>query len=739
MKSLGRILGLVVVWWCLWATRLEGLHQIQNGSFTLDLGGWTIKTPFLSAQAFSSIARDTSTGFPSNSCILQYVKDNSGSNNLFYPADAYIQQVILANQRPAPSNAVFGFAHRESAPNNQEWIMTLSGTLRNALATETVLLTLFEEIHSSYASLHLTWNQPASVTTVLAASTTYVYRVYADFSCWKGNTLTAWVDVLTCNVSPCGLVASETATGACLLTWASSTWPATGVPPLKPTNGYLVWSGPTATGPWTNMATTTNPGLFIASPPADEYYFCLSDVDVNNEQSPLSPVASFKRAALQITKVENFTSKVTKGQTGLPVKVYITNPGNSPALFGGASLTFVLPANGVYSWQRTPTPASGTLIPPGGSIVCEFLVGVGTDSASGLDFIDATVRGVNAQTGAAISDMAADQRAAWLVQEPAHLTVRAISAPSLVYRDQTGVPLYLEILNDGEADAWWDDTELVFQLGEYLNITPQVPFPVYVPGGLATTVRFDLDVAVTSATGTTTIDAHLAFRDVNTGIADVNLDGVHPAPTWTILAGILRTYRGPPQFPAWVAEASSFNVGDFFVYAKGINLIPDREYRFRWFDPDGFQVAYSDPPDTTDLNGNLYGMYKLSALSPLGKWRVIVTRTHGTTPLCEQYFDVVVPASLSVRLTLPPHGHPEPALRSSHDLHQLRRSSDRSRLSWPSSAPGHEYRGGYFPVRAGPRSFDGPVFRTGHGDLAIPGVGPGIIHRSGLWIWDRCE
>jgi hypothetical protein len=56
----------------------------------------------------------------------------------------------------------------------------------------------------------------------------------------------------------------------------------------------------------------------------------------------------------------------------------------------------------------------------------------------------------------------------------------------------------------------------------------------------------------------------------------------------------------------------------------------------------------------TDLSGILTNSFTLSNDPTfLGKWRVIVSRVTNEIPLCETYFDVVDPASLSIQVLLP--------------------------------------------------------------------------------------
>ncbi|PKL40923.1 MAG: hypothetical protein CVV41_19030 [Candidatus Riflebacteria bacterium HGW-Riflebacteria-1] len=632
------------------------LNQIVNGSFTADLTGWFQSAAVVTDGTFTFTA-DT-TGFQTQRSLrAQYVKNNSGSNNFYYPAQRYIQQAFLTAPRSTNVRAKFTSAHREDAPNNTEWKINHNGTIRKSSDQEAVVGTFYNESHQVYPGLHLTWPAAATVwETELEANTSYVARILFDFESWKGNTTTAWVDYITCNVSPAGLIASETTSGQCQLNWDASTGPATGTPKLHLTNPYRVYRSYTSdTGPWTQIATrsVTN---YLDTPTQNVAWYTVTDVDTSNEESPSSLVATYRTARLEITKVETTTTNVTKGQNGLPVRVYVTNTGLTTATVNTIELLFDSPQYGLYSIGGPSLSLPFTLT-SGQSEVITFLIAVATGSNSGIDFIDARVTGTNTQTLAGISDNGSDVKASWLIQEPPNLVLIDIQASPTVYLDQIGVGVYLTVRNDGEAAAVWDlwnNTELFFTLGDYLNPRPYgvaSPYSEVIYTGQTKTIRYDVDISPFSATGTSSINASMSYVDGNTYNAfNYNIGDPTP-PSWTIRSGILKTYRGPAQFPAYVIESSSFNLGNFTVYTKGTNLQPDRDFRLRWYPPVGAQIA---EVSATNLSGELFGSYTLSGdPTLLGRWRVIVSRVTNEIPLCETYFDVVDAASLSVDLYLP--------------------------------------------------------------------------------------
>ncbi|PKL47272.1 MAG: hypothetical protein CVV42_13570 [Candidatus Riflebacteria bacterium HGW-Riflebacteria-2] len=645
------------------------LQQIQNGSFTTNLDGWYQSAAILSDS--SKIATPTFTAdntsaayLTPRSILLTAVVSNSGSANLYYVAQRYIQQQFLNTTRSTAVNARFTSAHRETVTDIDECKTNHIGTIRKTSAPDTVVGTFHNISNEPPGPFDTAW--PAELQTwetQLEAGTSYLLRVSYTLSGYKGNTIRVWIDNINCNVSPADLTASETtdfvigsSRGKCLLNWDASTGPATGTPVLHLTQPYRLYrSYISDSGPWTQIATlsVTN---YLDSPTADIAWYAVSDVDVTGEESPLSVTADYRSARLQITKVETTTMNVTKGQNGLPIKVYVTNPGLTTASLNTIELLFDTPTYGIYT-VSPPSPAPPISLAGGQTEIITFLVAVATGSDSGIDYIDASVTGSNTQTLADISDDSSDVKASWLIQEPPNLKLLDIQASSTVYLDQTGAEIYITVRNDGEAAAVWDlwnNTELYFSLGTYLNQRPygvENPYSEVIYTGQTKTIRYDIDISPYSATGTATLNASMSYVDGNTYNPFIFNTGDPSPPSWTIRSGILKTYRGPAQFPAYVLESGSFNLGNFAVYTKGLNLQPDKDFRLRWYPPTGSQIAQMA---ATDLSGELYGSITLSSDPAfLGKWRVIVSRVTNEIPLCETYFEVVDPASLSATIDLP--------------------------------------------------------------------------------------
>jgi len=600
------------------------------------------------------------------SAMMKIIVSGSGSNNLYYIGQQYLQQFFLTTTRSTKVNARFTSVYKEAVTATDKCKTNHIGTIRTTTAPDTVVGTFHNVSNEPPGPFDTLW--PAALNTwetQLDAGTSYIIRLDFTLSGYKGETIQVWMDNVNCNVSPAGLLATETVNpvsgtsrGKCQLTWDASTKPATGTPGLHPTNPYRVYhSYVSENGPWTQIATIgTGITSYLASPTEDVVWYAVSDVDTNSEESPLSVAAAYRTAKFEITKIETNTTSVTKGQNGLPIKVYVTNTGLTEATLNTVELIFDSPIYGIYT-IGAPSPLPPISLIGGQSEVITFLASVDTSSNSGIDFIDARVTGTNTQTLADIADNGSDVKAMWQIQEGPNLVLLDIQASPTVYLDQTGVGIFLTVRNDGEAAAVWDlwnNTELFFTLGTYLNQRPygvDNPYSEVIFTGQTKTVRYDIDISPYSATGTATINASMSYVDGNTYNPFTYDIGDLTPPNWTIRSGILKTYRGPAQFPAYIMESDSFNLGAFTVYAKGLNLQPDKDFRLRWYPPSGSQIA---DMVATDLSGVLYGSHTLSTDSALlGKWRVIVSRVTNEIPLCETYFDVVDAASLSVALSLP--------------------------------------------------------------------------------------
>ncbi|HEY9069651.1 MAG TPA: hypothetical protein VIV61_05305 [Candidatus Ozemobacteraceae bacterium] len=663
------------------ASPVHALEQMSNASFTTSAAGWAASESVGDmADIYTGLSGgaapapfNSSEGIESSQSYLGYsYENNTGPSVDRTPAYGYLQQSILSGGVLAsPANVEIGMSYKArvansnnagsiTAPNGYiNWDMTLTGGFYNNSTGFQVNAAVIDQVWSRTTAPANTdmaatpWADVATWTSTLPAGASYSMRLQWKFATAatanKFIHMGCWIDRVSVNISPCGLTASETTGGLALLSWPASTNPANTPPLAIATHCYRIYRSTTSGGPW-SLRSSTSSTSWSEDPAEDAVYYCITDVDRTGRESPKSVQAVFKRAKIQITKVEVSQTTVTRGQSGLPVNVYLSNTGDSPASFDGASLTFKIPAVGHYTWSLT-SPAAGTVIPANGSIIVQFSINILSDSICDIDTIDATASATSLVSGRPCGDIGSDIKANWLIRAPASLRVVSVVTPATVYLGQTEVPVDVTVENVGDLNAagLWDSSTLKFTHGSYLNIAPPAALPATIYAGLATTCRYLLEVDPTSATGPATIDAWISYRDINLQIPTSNNDGALTPGNWTIVAGLVNTYKDAAR----LIKSSEFNQGYYTVFARAENLTPLKEHRLRLYDPNGVQVAYSDPAVMTDENGDFEGEFELTPASPAGIWRIVGTRVFDSIPLCENTFTVGAPASATLSFQLP--------------------------------------------------------------------------------------
>jgi hypothetical protein len=355
------------------------------------------------------------------------------------------------------------------------------------------------------------------------------------------------------------------------------------------------------------------------------------------------------KADLYIKQIDATPTTVNKGQTVL-VRMLLENHGESAFVFDAATLTFSL---GSYD-QLVTAPAPGTQITGGGSMIATLSVTVKPESPSGVAVIDGTATGFDLLSNKVASDTDAEITDSWIIQNPAELVLKEVIAPSLVYRGQTNVLVKLLAENIGEAELDWDQSFIMpyFTLGTYDSVNEVSSFPIILFGGLSAEGEYHVNIAPDTVTGVSDVDAKIEGTDKNTGFAVEDEFAVFPA-SWTIIQEYVNSFNDA----ALLFESDSFNrpegADTITVYAKAQSLAPFQEYTIRWFDPSGTQVAYTNPPLTSDDTGEISHQLALDSTADYGLWSIKVTDPLNTHIACENQFAVVTPAGLSVDLQIP--------------------------------------------------------------------------------------
>lgn len=355
-----------------------------------------------------------------------------------------------------------------------------------------------------------------------------------------------------------------------------------------------------------------------------------------------------RKAELVITQVETVPTHVNKGQSGIPVRMFIANNGETPCAFDGATLTFSL-GNYVQSLQ---SPVLGTIIPPLSSIIATFAVDVQLISPSGVATIGGTASGTNTFSGASTGDAIASITDSWTLQNPAQLVLEEVIASASVFRGQTNTPVLLRVSNPGEATAVWKSSDIIsyFSLGTYDDVYSVSVFDILLPGGLEAVARYGVDISPLSATGTSVVDADISGVDQNVGFPVGWTNALIPT-QWTILAEKINTYKDP----VFTLPSTSFNrpaAGFEMVYVFAEDALPFGEFVVRWLDPSDVEVVVS-PVLTADASGSLAHELALTPALPAGLWKVQVTNPINTYMVCENQFEVVSPAVLGASFTMP--------------------------------------------------------------------------------------
>lgn len=507
-------------------------------------------------------------------------------------------------------------------------------------------------LYSSWHTITATdtpWITTSAWTATLPAGASF--SVYFD-SClqpYKSKYVTFWLDQVFANISPQGLTATESSNGHAQLSWSASTCPPN-VPPLATaTDSYRIYRSLTPGGSW-SFASSTSSTSWSEDPVAasSTVYYCITDVDTEGTESPKSVVATFTRPQFRITSIE-VPESVTIGQTGIPIKVHILNEGSATGYFGGASLTFS-PDYDNYSWSLL-SPTIGTSIAVNASITAEFSVAVLENSEYGEYTIDATASETRDTTTFSSGDSSADTKGSWFIRPPANLRVSSVVTPSTVYRAQEDIPIEVTVENIGGTNAagYWDTSTLKFSNGTYINIVPPGDLPVLVEDGTPVMLTYYVDVDSLSATGPAVIDAWITYRDITTLIPTANNNGADSPGSWTVMAGSITIYRDAAR----TVPATHFTQNYYSIFAQTQNLVPSKEYRLRWYDPNNVEVASSDPAIMTDENGVFNDEMLLSPTSPLGAWHVACTQAFDSEPLCVSTFTVGTPAVGTLSLQLP--------------------------------------------------------------------------------------
>jgi len=281
-----------------------------------------------------------------------------------------------------------------------------------------------------------------------------------------------------------------------------------------------------------------------------------------------------------------------------------------------------------------------------------FRVGVQTNSPSGVAYIKGIASGTNLWVPGMLTDsnnpLVFDS---WIIQSPASLSIGLIKTPPVVYRGQANIPVEVEIINTGEADAQIASIPIFISLGDYENIIPGQTMPVTITGGQSKFIKVLVSVLENTATGSAIIDAEVSGTDVNNG-SSLSTAGAAVPGEWTVLAEKILSYKDP----SYLYPSNAFSrpdSGETFIYALAENLVPLKEYGIRWYDASGSEIISATTIGFSDNTGKLAGEWSINPTTDFGVYTVKITNPVNTYSPSQTNFRVVTSASVSATLHLP--------------------------------------------------------------------------------------
>ncbi|HNX77686.1 MAG TPA: PA14 domain-containing protein, partial [Candidatus Rifleibacterium sp.] len=288
----------------------------------------------------------------------------------------------------------------------------------------------------------------------------------------------------------------------------------------------------------------------------------------------------------------------------------------------------------------------------GQTMLLNFTVGIIDTSPSGVAYISATASGTNGWVPGLVTDSSNPSVIdSWIIQSPASLAIGLIQAPPIVYRGQANVPVEVEIINIGEADAQIASIPLFLSLGDYTDIIPGETMPVTITGGTSKFIKVLVSIQESTATGTADIDAEVSGIDANDG-GDLDASGAALPAQWTILAEKILTYKDPSHlYPRTAFARPDSSTTD--VHALAENLAPLKEYAIRFYDASGSEIISATTIAFSDPEGLLAAEYEIDSATPYGVYTIKITNSVNTYSPSQTSFRVVTTASVSASIVLP--------------------------------------------------------------------------------------
>ncbi len=235
-------------------------------------------------------------------------------------------------------------------------------------------------------------------------------------------------------------------------------------------------------------------------------------------------------AALLATDWHATPRQVSRGQSGVPLELAVSNGGQTGLSRLGVTLAFPGPAG---AFPVSSRPSNVTVLASGASCVLTFSADVRPQAPLGPAAVTAVVTAVGDGSGQLLS-WRVEPAASWTVVEPAALSLTAIRlARPTVTHGQRGLRLEVSAVNTGQAEADGVVVTPLFGGGPtgYL-LVPDSNNPATIATGRSITLTFTAEVLAAAPPGAVTVTAALGGRDRPSGNPCRVVTG--PSAVWTV-------------------------------------------------------------------------------------------------------------------------------------------------------------------------------------------------------------
>ncbi len=252
--------------------------------------------------------------------------------------------------------------------------------------------------------------------------------------------------------------------------------------------------------------------------------------DTQNFTSPTQWIWDVESSSnVRILSVTTTPERVSRGQTGISVRVNVQNQGDARARIDAAQLMFNSEQSSGYTYYNstlvTPLPL---FLDAGSAAIINYLVAVTDTAVTGLDSLDAQLNGQVVLSGLPVIVNTADTRDSWTVESRPNLVIDDITiTPAIVSTGQTGVIARISTANLDTsglptATARISGVDLNFLINggnadtNFVIVRqPNPVIPFNLPAGQDIVTSFNVNVDVTALDTLYEVDGYISYTDIN--------------------------------------------------------------------------------------------------------------------------------------------------------------------------------------------------------------------------------